>query len=42
MDWQQILKERFAVYDIEQSLYKRYLEMHSTPRAFAQAIFVIT
>ena len=37
-DWQNVLKERFAVYDIEQSLYKWYMGIVSTPRAFAQAI----
>ena len=36
--WPQILKERFAVYDIEQTLYKRYMSFLATPRAFAQAL----
>ena len=38
MDWQQVLKERFAVYDIEQALYKCYVGTLSTLRSFAQAI----
>ena len=36
--WPQILKERFAVYNIEQTLYKRYMSFLTTPRAFAQAL----
>ena len=37
-EWQNVFKEQFAVYDVEQSLYKQYMGMLSTPRAFAQAI----
>ena len=36
--WEQMLKERFAVYDVELSIYKDNMNRLNKPRAFAKAI----
>ena len=36
--WDQLLKERFAVYDVKLSIYKDNMSRLNKPRAFAKAI----
>ena len=36
--WEQMLKERFAVYNVELALYKNNMNRLSNPRAFAKAM----